>query len=1175
MNSSQARPFKKLLVANRGEIAIRIFRAATELGIRTVAVYTYEDRFSLHRLKADEAYQIGADNDPLKPYLNIGEIIRVAQKHGVDAIHPGYGFLSENVDFVRACQEAGITFIGPGPEVMEALGDKVKAKQIATEAGVPLIPGTSGFGTAEEAVAWAASIGYPVILKAASGGGGRGMRVCRSDEELRRNYTEARKEALNAFGDDTVFLEKFIENPKHIEVQILGDNYGNIFHLYERDCSVQRRFQKVVEIAPSVNLKADTRQQLYDYALKIARHVQYNNAGTVEFLVDEDEQVYFIEVNPRIQVEHTVTEEVTGIDIVRAQILIAQGHSFDHEKLNIAKQSDIECHGYAIQCRVTTEKPAENFQPDYGRIIAYRSPAGFGIRLDGGNAYAGSVISPFFDSLLVKVTAWGRSFKGAGERLYRALLEFRVRGLETNIGFLENLVRHPDFLEGKATVKFIEEHPELFEMPKRKDRGTKILRYLANVITNGNPDVPAGLEVPEFRIPQLPEGPEDRVNQIVQEDYSAFSLKKGGQPQSTDRNFPKGTKQLLGELGPEKFSQWLKEQPSIQYTDTTFRDAHQSLLATRVRTYDMLQVAEKFARAHGHEVFSMEVWGGATFDVALRFLHECPWQRLARLREAIPNTLLQMLLRGTNAVGYKAYPDNLIIKFVEQAAHTGIDLFRIFDSLNYVPSMLTSIRTVRERTGAIAEACICYTADVLDESRPKYNLDYYLDLARRLEDAGAHILCIKDMAGLLKPRSAQALIGSLKQHIDIPIHLHTHDTAGIQSATYMEAIDAGVDVVDVALASMSGLTSQPNFNSLVAAMQGHPREQPVNLKSLNAFSNYWEAVRQMYFPFESELKAGTAEVYEHEIPGGQYTNLRPQARSLGLEHKFDKIKENYRLANFLLGDIVKVTPSSKVVGDLAMFMTANDLTPEDILERGENLAFPDSLKSLLRGELGQVEGGFPERLVKVVLKDEKPMTGAANAHLEPVDFEREFPAFQQQFGEETTLNDFLSFKLYPKVFEDFHNHFENYGDVSRLPTSAFFFGLRPMEELLIEIAEGKTLLISYLNTTEPDADGNRLISFRYNGTIRSIKVRDNSVKATATRHKKAEQPGEIGAPLQGNLSSILVKEGDFVKVNQPLFTIEAMKMESTVVSPVEGTVKKVFLSEKTLVEQGDAVVEVE
>ena len=1165
------------MVANRGEIAIRIFRAATELNIRTVAIYTYEDRYSLHRLKADEAYQIGADNDPLKPYLNIDEIIKVAKKHGVDAIHPGYGFLSENVEFARRCAKEDITFIGPRPQVMEALGDKVKAKEVAKQAGVPMIPGSSDFKSEDEVAGWAEKIGYPVILKAASGGGGRGMRVCRSEADLRQNYSEARKEALNAFGDDTVFLEKFIENPKHIEVQIIGDNAGHIVHLFERDCSIQRRFQKVVEIAPSLSLKQATRNQLYDYALKIARSVRYNNAGTVEFLVDNDENIFFIEVNPRIQVEHTVTEEVTGVDIVRAQILIAGGYPLGHNKLRIEDQKSIECHGFAIQCRVTTERPAENFQPDYGTIIAYRSPSGFGIRLDGGNAYAGSQISPYFDSLLVKVTSWGRTFKGACERLHRALLEFRVRGVETNIGFLDNLIQHRDFQTGKATVNFLAEHPELFIMPIRKDRGTKILRFLSDVIINGNPDVPNGKKLAKdhmkFRKPVIPGG-EVTQTFISNTHYEAYSLRKIQAAEESAVKALPGTKQKLDKLGPEKFAEWLKKQRRIHYTDTTFRDAHQSLLATRMRTFDMMQVAEKFAQEHGHQIFSMEVWGGATFDVALRFLHECPWQRLSRLRAAIPNTLLQMLLRGTNAVGYTAYPDNLIEKFVEKAAETGIDIFRIFDSLNYVPSMLTSIRTVRESTNSIAEACICYTGDVLDVSRPKYNLQYYLDLARRLEDAGAHILAIKDMAGLLKPRSAQALITALKKNIEIPIHLHTHDTPGIQAATYLKAIEAGVDAVDVALASMSGLTSQPNFNSIVAAMQGHPRENPIDLKSLNTFSNYWEAVREMYFPFESELKAGTAEVYEHEIPGGQYTNLRPQARSLGLEHKFDKIKENYRLANFLLGDIVKVTPSSKVVGDLAMFMTANDLTPEDILERGESLAFPESLKSMLRGELGQVEGGFPERLAEVVLKGEKPMTGAANAHLAPVNFEKEFPAFQKKFGTEVNYNDFLSFQLYPKVFTEYRSHFEEFGDVSRLPSSIFFYGLKPNEEILIEIAEGKTLLITYLNVTEPDEEANRLIFFRYNGTTRSLKMKDKNVKSTVVRHKKAETPGEIGAPLQGNLGSILVKEGDTVKSNQPLFTIEAMKMESTVTSPVAGIVKQIFLGEKTLVEQGDAVLEV-
>ncbi|MBI1225448.1 MAG: pyruvate carboxylase [Bacteroidetes bacterium] len=1151
MKEGNITKFKKILVANRGEIAIRVFRAATELGIRTVAVYTYEDRFSLHRLKADEAYQIGADNDPLKPYLNIDEILRVAKKCGADAIHPGYGFLSENVDFVRRCAKAGVTFIGPRPQVMEALGDKVRAKQVAEKSDVPMIPGSADFESVEQVADWATKIGYPVILKAAAGGGGRGMRVCRTETELLKNYPEARKEAGNAFGDDTVFLEKFIENPKHIEVQLLGDNYGKIVHLFERDCSVQRRFQKVVEIAPSLDLQKETRQKLYDYALKIGRSVRYNNAGTVEFLVDSDENVYFIEVNPRVQVEHTVTEEVTGIDIVRSQILIAEGHGLNDPKLRIGHQKDVECHGFAVQCRITTERPAENFQPDYGTIIAYRSPSGFGIRLDGGNAYAGSQISPYFDSMLVKVTAWGRTFEGACERLFRALLEFRVRGVETNIGFLENLIRNKDFKSGKATVNFINEHPELFEMPVSKDRGTKILRYLGETIVNGNPDVPFIDPRKKLRKPEVP---------IVAQ-------------QQTSTGWLPGTKQKLDKLGPEGFAKWLKNQRPIHFTDTTFRDAHQSLLATRMRTHDMMLVAEKFAQAHGHNLFSMEVWGGATFDVALRFLRECPWRRLELLREAIPNTLLQMLLRGTNAVGYTAYPDNLIEKFIEQAAKSGIDIFRIFDSLNYVPSMLTSIKTVRDQTNSIAEACICYTSDIFDETRPKYHLPYYLDLARRLEDAGAHILAIKDMAGLLKPQAARTLIVELKKQVQIPIHLHTHDTAGIQAATYLAAVEAGVDVVDVALASMSGLTSQPNFNSLVASLAGHRRENKLDLHSLNSFSNYWEAVREMYYPFEGELKAGTAEVYDHEIPGGQYTNLRPQARSLGLEHKFEQIKENYRAANLLLGDIVKVTPSSKVVGDLAMFMTANDISPTDVLERGDSLAFPDSVKSLVRGELGKVEGGFPPRIVEVVLKGEKPMEGEANSHLPAVDFEIEMAAFQEKFGEELGLKDFLSFKLYPKVYEKYHSHVEEFGDVSRLPSQVFFFGLRPNEEVLIEIATGKTLLITFMNITEPDVEGNRLIFFRYNGTMRSLKVRDKNVKSAVVLNKKAEGENEVGAPLQGSLGSILVKEGDEVKQNQPLFTIEAMKMESTVASPKAGLVKKIYLKEKTLVHQGDAVIE--
>lgn len=1150
------KPFEKLLVANRSEIAIRIFRAASELRIPTVAVYTYEDRFSLHRIKADEAYQIGADNDPLKPYLDIEEIIRVAKKCGADAIHPGYGFLSENVDFARRCAEEGITFIGPKPSVMEALGDKVKAKKVAEKADVPRIPGSMDFQSESEVLEWANRIGFPIILKAASGGGGRGMRVCRSEDELIGNYKEAKKEALTAFGDDTVFLEKFIERPKHIEVQLLGDNHGNLVHLFERDCSVQRRFQKVVEIAPSINLAESTRKKLHDYAIAIGKAVGYNNAGTVEFLVDEDESVYFIEVNPRIQVEHTVTEEVTGIDVVRSQILIAQGHSLHGDEIGVPQQADISCSGYAIQCRITTEKPAENFKPDYGTIIAYRSPAGFGIRLDGGNGFSGAVITPYFDSLLVKVTVWGNTFKGACQRLRRALLEFRIRGLETNMGFLVNLIDHPEFQAGKATVKFIQQHPELLVMPRRRDRGTKMLRYLAEVMVNGNPDVPKSTERKVFRRPLVP-----KIEQL-----------KGGLPE-LNGCLP-GTKQLLDEMGAVDFATWLKKENKIHFTDTTFRDAHQSLLATRVRSYDMMAVAESFAMSHGHQLFSMEVWGGATFDVATRFLHESPWNRLKRLRKAIPNTLLQMLFRGTNAVGYKAYPENLIVKFIEEAAEAGIDVFRIFDSLNYVPSMQTSIKTVREKTNSIAEACICYTGDILDPNRPKYNLQYYLDLAKRLENEGAHIICIKDMAGLLKPAAAKVLVSALRDHISLPVHLHTHDTAGIQATTYGQAIDAGVDVVDVAISSMSGLTSQPNFNSLLATLDGHEREREFDLEKLNDFSNYWEAVREMYYPFESELRAGTAEVYRHEIPGGQYTNLRPQARSLGLEHKFDLIKENYRKANFMLGDIVKVTPSSKVVGDLAMFMTANDLTEEDVMERGENLAFPESLKSLLRGELGKVEGGFPENLVKIVLKDEKPLEGAANEHLAPVDFETEFAEFQKEFGKHFDFQDFLTFKLYPKVFPDFAEHYNKYGHVSRLPSPLFFYGLRQNEEALIQITDGKTLLVQYLNQTLPDEEGNVVVSFRYNGTTRSVRVQDRSVKPSVEKHKKAIAPGEVGAPLQGNLGNILVKVGEKVEANQPLFTIEAMKMESTVTSPLAGTVKQIFLKEKTLVEQGDAVIEV-
>ena len=1149
--SDQLRTFEKLMVANRGEIAIRVLRAASELRLRTVAIYTYEDRYSLHRYKADEAYQVGANDDPLKPYLDIEAILKVAKEHQVDAIHPGYGFLSENVTFARRCREEGIAFVGPDPEVMERLGDKVAAKVLAREVNVPLIEDSQEPLTDEKvALREAQRIGYPVIIKAASGGGGRGMRVVRSDEDLRREFSEAKGEAGTAFGDDTVFLEKFIEEPKHIEVQLLGDRHGNIVHLYERDCSVQRRFQKVVEVAPCVTIKQETRDKLYDYALRLGRAVNYNNAGTVEFLLDSEENIHFIEVNPRIQVEHTVTEEVTGIDLVRSQILIAQGHRLDDEHIRIGKQEDITIFGTAIQCRVTTEDPSLDFKPDYGRIIAYRSASGMGIRLDAGSAYPGAKISPFFDSMLVKVTAWGRTLPGTAQRLHRALREFRIRGVKTNIGFLLNLLMDDTFREGKATVNFIKERPHLLQPPNWRDRGTKMLRYLAEVIVNENPDVRKRNPNVVFLEPKVPQVGEDAV-------------------------LPQGSRDRLKEMGREAFVQWLREEPKVQFTDTTFRDAHQSLLATRMRTYDMMQVARPFAVRHGGDVFSMEVWGGATFDVAMRFLKEDPWDRLAQFRKAMPNVLLQMLLRGSNAVGYTAYPDNLIVKFIEEAAETGIDIFRIFDSLNWVEAMKTSIRTVVERTDAIAEACLCYTGDISDPTRTKFDLQYYLDLARQLEDEGAHIIAIKDMAGLLKPAAATELIGRLKETVDAPIHLHTHDTASIQSATYMKAIEAGVDVVDVAISSMSGLTSQPNFNALAAVLQRHERGQEIDLDSLNEFSTYWEAIRRYYYPFETELRSGTAEVYEHEIPGGQYSNLRPQARGLGLEDKFELIKKNYRIANELFGDLIKVTPSSKVVGDMAMFMTSNGLTRNDILEKGHTLDFPDSVKALMRGDLGQIKGGFPEQMQKIVLKDEKPYTDRPNAHLEPVDFEKELPEFQKAYGDKKTVREFLSWKLYPRVYEDFYEHFEQYGEVRNLPTPAFFFGLEANEEIMVSLAEGKNVLVKYLNKTVPDEHGNCLVFFELNGQTRSVQVRDRSKQVETVVHRKATADNEIGAPLQGSISKILVREGEQVAANAPLFVIEAMKMESTITAPMAGTVKTIHLGTKTMVEQDDLVIELD
>ena len=1144
---------KKVLVANRGEIAIRIFRACVEIGLKTVAIYTYEDRYSQHRYKADESYQIGKDDQPLKPYLDIDEIINIAKLKKVDAIHPGYGFLSENSVFARKCRENGIVFIGPDPKVMLALGDKVKAKKIAIDNGIPIIESNKADLVDHKiALKEAKKIGYPVMLKAAAGGGGRGMRVIREENELKNAFDEAKREATNAFGDGTMFLEKYVDEPKHIEVQIAGDRHGNLVHLYERDCSVQRRYQKVVEVAPSFGLEEEVKEKLYDYALKITGAVKYNNVGTVEFLLDKDNNIYFIEVNPRIQVEHTVTEMITGIDLIKTQIFIAGGYKLSDEQIKIYNQDAITTNGYAIQCRITTEDPENNFQPDYGTIVTYRSAAGFGIRLDVGSLYLGVSVSPFFDSMLVKVSAHSRTLDGACRRMDRALKEFRIRGVKTNIQFLENIIGHSTFKNGNATVNFIQKEKKLFKFDKRLDRATKAVKYLADVIVNGNPDVKQFDENKVFPTAVIPE-------------YSPYD------------NYPKGTKDRLTQLGPDEFSKWLKKQKKVQYTDTTMRDAHQSLLATRMRTIDMLKVAESYAKNHP-QTFSMEVWGGATFDVCMRFLYENPWKRLADFREAMPNILLQMLIRGSNGVGYSAYPDNLIESFVEKSWETGIDLFRVFDSLNWMKNIGPCINYVRKRTGGLAEGSICYTGDILDVTKKKYDLNYYLKLAKQIEDAGAHILAIKDMAGLLKPYAATELITALQGTISIPIHLHTHDTSSLQAATYLKAIEAGVDVVDVALGGLSGLTSQPNFNSIVEMMEFHPRASEFNTKSLNDFSNYWENIREYYYPFESGLKAGTAEVFEHEIPGGQYSNLKPQAYALGLGDQFELIKERYAEVNELFGDVVKVTPSSKVVGDMALYMVSNGLSKEDVLTKGDTVSFPESVQSFFRGDLGQTVGGFPKKLQKIILKDKKPYTNRPNAHLEPVDLEVEFEAFlkkfQPKFDRELVYTDFLSYKLYPKVYEDAWKKHLEYGDISKIPTKNFFYGMKLNEETIVEIAPGKSIIVKLLSIGPANEVGIRTVFFKINGQTRNVDVEDKSLEVKKVENVKTEDgnPKQIGAPLQGLLSKVLVKKDQKVKRNDPLFIIEAMKMETTITAPDNVEIKTITLKEGTMVNADDLVI---
>ena len=1146
----EIKKINKLLVANRGEIAIRIFRAATELKIRTVAIFTYEDRYSLHRYKADESYQIGKNDEPLKPYLNIDEVILLAKRIGADAIHPGYGFLSENVELAKRCEKENIIFVGPKPEVMLKLGDKIEAKKIAEKANVPIIRGEEIHDEDQTNIfKKAKKIGYPIMLKAAAGGGGRGMRIVRGKNDLIRNFQDAKNEAEKAFNDGTIFIEKYIDSPKHIEVQILADEYGNIVHLFERDCSVQRRFQKVIEVAPCQNISIDTKEKLYKYALDITRSVNYNNAGTVEFLVDKDENIYFIEVNPRIQVEHTITEEITGIDIVRSQIQIARGHALSDPQIHLTSQEDIKCSGFAIQCRITTEDPKNNFTPDYGTIIARRMANGYGIRIDAGSIYTGYKVSPFFDSMLIKVSSHGRTLKGTCRRMIRALKEFRVRGVKTNIKFLENVINHPQFQDGDVTVNFIDQNPKLFEFKKGRDRGTKSIRFLGEIIVNGNADVK--------RIDSTKKFPE----QIIP-DFDRYG------------KYPKGTKDMLNELGRDGFIDWIKNNEKIKFTDTTFRDAHQSLLATRMRTVDMLKVAEGYAK-NFPELFSMEIWGGATFDVCMRFLKEDPWLRLEMLRAAMPNILTQMLIRSSNAVGYTSYPDNLVEEFIEESGKRGMDVFRIFDSLNWFDSMKTSIKAVNERTEGLAEACICYTGEILDKNEKKYTLNYYLDLAKRLEDSGAHMIAIKDMAGLLKPYSANKLITELKKSVDLPIHLHTHDTSGLQVATYLQAMEANVDIIDVAIGSMSGLTSQPNFNSVAKMFEGHPRSEKLNMDKLNEYSNYWESTREYYYPFESELKASTSEVFDHEIPGGQYSNLKPQARALGLEDKFSTIKKNYKEVNELFGNIVKVTPSSKVVGDMAMYLTANDFTAQEVLEKSETMAFPESVINFFKGDLGQPYQGFPKDVQKSILKNIKTYTNRPNAHLAPIDFETELPKFEKKFPLKPEKKDFISYKLYPKVFKDYYDHFELFDDVSNIPTKAFFYGLESGEEILIEFESGKIIIVELIYLTKANEDGKRTVFFKMNGQTRAVEIKDKKVKVTKKQHVKATEPNHIGAPLQGKLVGLKVKKGDHVTADQPLFVLEAMKMESSVLSPIDGKVKKVHLNQGTMVDQKDMIIELE
>lgn len=1146
----EMKKIKKVLVANRGEIAIRVFRACNELGIKTVAIYSKEDSNSLHRYKADETYLVGEGKKPIDAYLDIEGIIEIAKKNEVDAIHPGYGFLSENINFARRCEEEGIIFIGPNLDHLDMFGDKVKARDQAIKAGIPVIPATeSTVDSVDEVKAFADSHGYPIIIKAALGGGGRGMRIVNEASELEEAYDRAKSEAKSSFGNDAVYVERFVTDPKHIEVQILGDSHGNIVHLYDRDCSVQRRHQKVVEVAPSVNLSYELRMAICDAGVKLAKNVGYVNAGTVEFLVTPTGEFFFIEVNPRIQVEHTITEMITGIDIVQSQLMIADGKSLFDKEIGIPAQDKIACNGYAIQGRVTTEDPHNNFMPDTGKITVYRTSGGFGVRLDGGNGFQGAVITPYYDSLLVKLSTWALSFEQAAAKMSRNLREIRVRGLKTNIEFLEKVVEHENFISGNYTTKFIDSTPELFDFEAKKDRGTKVLNFIGETVVNGYPGI-AKIKKPVVDLPVIPKFDDS-------------------QP------ITPGTRQILQEKGAKGLADWVLAQKEVLITDTTFRDAHQSLLATRVRTNDMLKIAEPTARILPN-LFSMEMWGGATYDVALRFLHEDPWDRLRKISEAMPNTLMQMLLRSANAVGYTNYPDNLIREFVAESARAGVDVFRIFDSLNWIEGMRLAIEATID-TGKVAEAAICYTGDILDPMRSKYDLKYYKDMAIELEKTGAHILAIKDMAGLLKPEAAYRLVSTLKENLSIPVHLHMHDTSGNGVHAYARAVDAGVDIVDIAVSALAGFTSQPSGNSFYYAMAGHDRQPVMDIKGLEGISEYWEGARKYYRGFESGMNAPHTEVYVHEMPGGQYTNLMQQAKAVGLEHRWNEIKKMYRTVNDMFGDVVKVTPSSKVVGDMALYMVQNQLTERDVYDRGDLLDFPDSVVEFFQGQLGQPYQGFPEELQKIILKGRKAITVRPGELMGELDMAALQQEMEGKYERPVSKQDLLSYALYPKVFDEYERFRVKYDDVSGMDSNSFFYGMRLGESIQVEIERGKTLIIKLISKSKPDHNGNRQVFFELNGQLREVTIRDLEVVTTSEAKAKADKdnPNQIGASMPGTVIKTLVVKDDRVEKGDHLIITEAMKMETTVQAPFDGIIKLVNVADGEAIETGDLLLEIQ